>query len=1170
MKRIQEKVKDLIDVRPYEVIQDFISDPAQTLAIYHFTDITSDMMAQWLDKVSNVDAGSGSANALAGYRGVGKSHFLATLGAIISQPELRSRISDSHVAASAQRLKRKRHPVAYVRRGIFDSFIDELRAAIAKVLDIDVTPVETLSDLLHLASEKAEDIPFVLIIDTAFERSARVSRDDGQILGEIAEISKDLNMFVGVALDDDIAGADGANAAITRTYAIDYLDQEHLYKIVNNYIFPKHRQTLPLLHDIYNDFRKMLPSFRWSEQRFISLYPLHPVTLEIAPYVRLYAQDFALLSFTSAAGGKIMGRPANSLIALDEVFDSVESSLRKVADLKDAFAAYDKLNADVVSQIPIMQRMQAKLILKGLLLLSLDGYGTTVGEICAAMLIFDEEEPGKSDERVKGLLETFLSAFPENIERVEEDGRETRYSLKISNKEDLNNTLADAIKHISRGVIPKILRRVARDKFPEWILPNENEPQRGDISDCYVEWRGGLRRGRIVWNLDSETHPESQNIEGSEAYDWEVVVDPNASKESATGSKIIWQPAPIREDEAETILRYFVLLTNVKLREEFGEFWQAAGHTHTVNVEKIWHRLFIQDSKFIIDSNEYAISDEAGSILTLSHLLSTMLEPHFEARYSSHPVFAEPLVMNEVAGLVKDFFSGARQTGSDIQKAVETFAFPLGLVTKRGDTFVHESEENILKLPLVQEVSEMIRSNPGGSVSLKDVSQRLRKIPFGLMREAQYLILSALVAHRQIEFVTSKGDRISRRSLDLNIIWDDIVGIAAPTGTVYGSKRLTDWAKLLTKSDNFHSIDNPDDQLVIRDALETWRNEWESKDILSRFNDLPDDIFNTQIWRFSKSSQKTFGGVAGAIRELLSDTIPLEECLLRIADSFSDSEQVFEACQSDFRVLEEFVNTVDLRNEITGYLVVCGATGNIELEELRERILGVIDRISFEHDKNLRGELVELWESFRSRYTDYFSVNHDALMKSHLLQERFDEIRRSDEWWEFENLSKMTLFPKSFGKNVTAICKQFKELNCRFDVKEMLKTHPFCACSFSLSEMERWESLPESLIEELNAARAAYRNVLRKAAKVLSAAAESAAQKNRSNEFASALQSLMNAIGNGSNATLGTDQIAVLREISGEIDNSARKEISKLINSREESDDETFQLPLIGGEVLNI
>lgn len=1139
MKRIQEKVKDLIDVRPYQVVQDFLSDPAQTLSIYHFTDITSDLMAQWLDKVVGVDVGNGAANALAGYRGVGKSHFLATLGAIISQPELRSRISDSHVASSAQRLKRRRHPVAYVRRGIFESFMDELRAAIAKVVETDISQIESLYDLLHLAVKKAEDIPFVLIIDTAFERTSRVSRDDGVILGEIAEIAKDLNMFVAVALDDDIAGADGANAAITRTYTIDYLDQEHLYKIVNNYIFPKHRQTLPLLHDIYNDFRKVMPSFRWSEQRFVSLYPLHPVTLEIAPYVRLYAQDFALLNFTAAAGNKIMGRPANSLIALDEVFDCVEDSLRKVADLKDAFAAYDKLNTEVVSQIPIMHRMQAKLILKGLLLLSLDGYGTTVGEIGAAMLIFNEDDPHKSHKEIQDLLETFVAAFPENLERSHEEGREVRYSLKISNKEDLNNALDEAIKSVSSGVIPKLLRRIGRDKFPEWILPNESEAQRGDITDCQIVWRGGLRRGRIIWDLESSYSGENQSPEGTDFYDWEIIINPfKTPEENETGeiSRVYWRPAPLRKDEAETIMRYFVLLTNAKLRDEYGEFWQVAGHTHTVSVEKIWNRLFLQDAKFIIDGNEYEITEQAKSSMSLSDIFSTMLAPLFEIRYPSHPVFLEPLAMTEVSALVNDFFSGAKQNNAEVQKLAETFALPLGLVSQRGDSYILETEENVVKLPLAQEVLSLVNENPANTVSLKNVSQRLRQLPFGLMREAQHLILTALVAQRQIEFVTSKGDRINRRSLDLKIIWDDIVGIAKPTGVTYGSKRLTEWAKILTDANNFQSIDIPEDQIAIKNAFENWLKTWESKKVLERFEELPDEIFNTKIWRLATNSQKTFKVVAATLREVLAETVSIEEGLYRIADAFSDSDEVFANATNDFTVLEDFIESVDNRREIWTYLAVCGATENKDLEILRERLLKVIDNIYFNPDKTLHSEMKGLWEEFHARFSEYFTINHDAVMKSHLLQEKYDEIRRSDEWWEFENLSAIPVFPRTFWNKTNELCRQFKELNCRFDVREMLKTHPFCACSFNLAQADEWESLPQTLEENILRGREFYRQVLQKLSTILIPLIEDVAKKETSGEFAESAAKLVQVLRNKAEIPLlHNNDLIILQKIFTEI-----------------------------------
>ena len=79
MKRVEEKVKDIVEVRSFAKVSDFAADPAQTLASYHFTDITAALMAKWLDQISNVQVQNGAACALAGYQGVGKSHFLATL-----------------------------------------------------------------------------------------------------------------------------------------------------------------------------------------------------------------------------------------------------------------------------------------------------------------------------------------------------------------------------------------------------------------------------------------------------------------------------------------------------------------------------------------------------------------------------------------------------------------------------------------------------------------------------------------------------------------------------------------------------------------------------------------------------------------------------------------------------------------------------------------------------------------------------------------------------------------------------------------------------------------------------------------------------------------------------------------------------------------------------------
>lgn len=1147
MKRIQEKVKDLVEVLPYKNLQDFISDPSRTLGAYHFTDFTSELMAKWLDNIVSVGAKKGAANALAGYRGVGKSHFLATLSAILSHPELRPRITDLHAAASAQRLKRARYLVANVRRGTHETLFAELKAALAKTFE---TKAEALSDslpeLLTMAAKKAGELPFILLVDTAFERASRVVRDDGVLLGEIAEIAVQLNIFVAVALDDDIAGADGINAAIARRFSIDYLDQEHLYRIVDTHIFPKHRQMLPLLHDIYMNFREVMPNFRWSEQRFSALYPLHPVILENAPFVRLYAPEFAPLGFASQAGAKILGRPANSLIALDEVFDSVEASLRKIEDLKDAMATYDIINSEVVTQIPVMQRLQSKLILKGLFLLSLEGEGTTAGEIGAAMLIYDENDSSKSVRGVEELLETFVAALPEDIQRNSADGRETRYSLRVSSKDNLNQALSEAVKAVSPEVVPKILRRVARERFTDWTFSDEGGVA-ATVTECSVKWRGGIRHGRIVWNVENNVEMLDQT---AEFLDWEVIINlptdsPAKQKNKTEISRVVWQTAPLRADEIETILRYYVLLTDRTLGEQYGEQLRAAGHSNLMAVEKIWNRVFLEEATLEIEDFDYNFSEEARAAATVAEVFSNMLEPLFENLYPEHPFFAETLEMNEVSHLVADFFSGSRQNLMETQKLAKTFALPLGLVAERGNTLVLETEDNLINLPLASKILAAVKDNPETSVSLSAIYRELKQSPYGLGREASHLILTALVAQRRIEFVTSKGDRINRRSLDLKIIWKDIEGIAKPSSIAYADKRLTEWARIITDAKNFQSIDQPADRQAVKTALEKWLADWHSERLLERFEALPDEILNTKIWRMATYTEKTFGAVATTAAAILDDSISLEEGLHRVADAFSDSEREFAARRGDVVVLGDFINGVSKREKISNYLAICETTEDADIESRREKLLAIIEESYLNPKAALNEELENLWQTFHSQFTDYFAMKHDLVMKSHLLREKFDEFRRGDECWEFENLSRLTIFQKTYWNEAREIYRQLKEFDCRFDVRTMLKTQPFCGCSFKLGRIRNWEKLPATLEETVTRGRTNYRGVLWKLKDTMVSLLEHFIVQMKDADFTATAQHLIKIFKSGGQIPLLTNsELVVLQKVFDDLPTAPLLQIS--------------------------
>ncbi len=1061
MKRINEKVKDIVDVRKFQSLRDFSEDAAATLSAYRFTDATSELMSKWLDQIVRLQGGQGSSLALAGYRGVGKSHFLATLAAIAGYPELRTKINEPHVASAAQGLLRRRYPCIVVRRGTRPSLLDELKFAVGKAFDLDEANLpERLFDIVALARARAGDVPFLVLVDTAMERATRVTRDDGTFLAELAEAVISAGGFVGVALDDDIAGADGSNAAIVRSFAIDYLDQEHLYKVVDNFVFPKKQALRPVLHDVYEYFREVMPTFRWSEQRFTSLYPLHPAILDVAPFVRLYVNDFALLSFAAEAGERILGRPANSLIALDEVFDSAEIELRKVEDLREAFEAYDRLNSDVVGKIPVMQRLQAKLILKALLVLSLEGQGTTAGEISSGTLIFDESDPKKANKTVEEIIQMFAAAMPDEVKVYAEEGREVRYGLRVSGNDGLNQALESAAALIDDSKVPDTLQRLFHERFTDSLF-FAPDGTRKSVSESSLIWRGGNRRGRVVWQSAADGHVHDDH------HDWEVLIDLKSTEQSVPGQtselpKAIWRAAELTPDERDAIKRFHVLQTDLAIREQFPDQVRGAFHSHLLILDRAISRAFFEDGRMIIDGFDYNLSDEARTATTLSSLFSMMLEPLFETRYPQHPFFFQPLGLAEVSSLVSDLYSGSKQKLGDVQQLAQNFALPLGLVKLSDGVYYPANREQLLSLDLVKRIEGIVERSEGASTDLKLVYRELSEPPNGIVREAQQLILAAMVSQRMIDFVTSKGDRINQRSLDLRMIWDDIVGLARPEDSTYSTAKLTQWAKCFSSRADIADIGTESDLTKFREGAQNWLAEWDSSKVLGHFNEVPEESLNTVIWKSVTRASRTLGASTSLLRKYLDGQSSVEECLGRISEIFQDEPERFERAIADLETVKIFLDGLPERTRIQKYVLTAAITDDPAVEIARAEVIGALTRFQASPDREQARQIGYAFSKFHSIYSPYYVDSHDSVMRSHEIQEQAAAMLETEDWWFYQNIADLIPGHDASAK-VVELRSKLKRLDCSAKTHEVLATEPRCICGYETPASQKWQSIVNDL-----------------------------------------------------------------------------------------------------------
>lgn len=1129
MKRAQDKIKDFVEPQAFDEVQNYTSDPPRALAAYHFTDATSDLLARWLDTLADLPRTRGTARALAGLRGVGKSHTLAVFAALAAHPELRHTLTEVHIGTSARRLLSRRYVVARVERGTRPTLLEEIGEALAKALGGDETEWSHEPSVMLAMAARMCDAPLVLLVDTGFGREGRVERDDGPLLSELARATQHVSAFIALALDDDIAGADGANVSLSGTFQIDYLDPEHLYRIVDTHLFHKNAQARAALHDLYLTLRAAVPGFNWSEPRFTSIYPMHPLVADVAPSVRLYVPTFGFLPFAAAAGARATNRPALSLVVLDEVFDRAEYDLRKAEDLKEAFATYDDLATRAVAQFPMMQRLQAKLILKGLFILSLDGRGATARELGAALLIYDEKQPTAAVERIDEMLARFAAAAQDAL-RASEDGIEIRYRFRISASSGFNAALAEAVERTSTdtAALDAMLRAIARARFEDWPLQAEAvEPERSATDDAPavprdsqpspidfdIIWRGTVRRGRISWQ-SSETNVAPAVVPAAtneKECDWELVilspliVEDEAIAETTAGRSVaecvptghpafsVWQPAALSAEEKETLYRLLALRKENSLFAQFGETVRAAERTHAALAERLWSHAYLDRGQLSIGDAAHPFTNEARAAVTLRAALAEMLGPTFAARYPQHPEFAETLGVTEGARLVNGLFGGANPQEASVQELARLFAEPLGLASVRGGVYALEAGDQALKQPWVREVLAMTDAAGGEVVPLDDISRKLKGEPYGLEREAQYLILAALVAQRRIELVTSTGDRISRRTLDLKLRWDDIAGVARAATLLHSAEELTAWARLLTEQPQLASIAEPEAREAVRAALAAWLETWRAGKVLEKYDALPDEGLTTRVWSLSQAVRKSYGAAAESIEESLDDTISLEEGLQRIADAFGDTPDQFKRSQEQLGKLTLFMDGLAHRVQARFFLSLAEPTGQNEIESARRELLRIADdpHSLFNLESNRRFDL--LWREFHQRYREHYDGAHDEAMNSSVRQDAVAALVRRDDFREFEALSQLAIVNKSYWEEATQLLQRSRAATCALPVRQLLLTQPVCGCSFRLAHAAALKRLPQALEEVIERGLAAHRSTLSFWSKPLAQALEALA-----------------------------------------------------------------------------
>jgi hypothetical protein len=213
-----------------------------------------------------------------------------------------------------------------------------------------------------------------------------------------------------------------------------------------------------------------------------------------------------------------------------------------------------------------------------------------------------------------------------------------KYSLHIGVKDDLRAALVEMAGEVDDATIWQVLLRQTAERFSDIEVSDEfgTEP-----TVCSLEWRGAVRRGEIVWNYENSKPARTST-------DWRIAVVPPTNAVEADGGEqlFVWRTAAPTEEEANLLRSYYLLHSRPELRESYAQAWSTMAHAHSVSVERIWNRLFLDDAVLVTPEATKPFPGEGRSAYSLSHLLSVMLADSFEAAFPSHPLFTGVLDAN--------------------------------------------------------------------------------------------------------------------------------------------------------------------------------------------------------------------------------------------------------------------------------------------------------------------------------------------------------------------------------------------------------------------------------------------------------------------------------------------------------------------------------------------
>jgi hypothetical protein len=384
---------------------------------YFLTPEARSVCLEILPRLSGFPTRQPGALILSGHPGVGKTHLLRYLMALLENPE--------DAAWNALLLPESPRPASALSSlylPVPDDPSQDLAAALLHAARNRGTPATDRqvrlmpcylqwepSDLAARLAKSAVTTlaqPLALVVLDNVSRRLRRIADPSQLQREygltdalVDSLSEKGILVVIVGEEGDLkreipdTGGERKAGQNRLAWEVVRLRRTNVAQVIAGALASKDTQQRARILKVLNGLREKLPSLGPSLETMADLYPIHPYVFQALFELRSVFPDFAVLQFVQIGIKASRTRPADRLVTIDWLLDYIVSDLQKREEYRPLVAAYEEFQRTVIPQLKPQIQQKALELLKAITLLAVcDLKPPTVTNLADALLIYDQSD----------------------------------------------------------------------------------------------------------------------------------------------------------------------------------------------------------------------------------------------------------------------------------------------------------------------------------------------------------------------------------------------------------------------------------------------------------------------------------------------------------------------------------------------------------------------------------------------------------------------------------------------------------------------------------------------------------------------------------------------------------------------------------------------------------